>query len=222
MNKKMLIVLCMLGIVLVAIWVGIAYVQDPPEVTSYVREAKLNLDNQPTLGSSEALVEIVVFIDFKCISCKTFHEEVFPSIKTNYINKGKVKFTYVHATELGPDSEMLSRIAELIHMRKPQAYWDYVSLIFKHQGDPKTVWGNSGKIYTLISKELSAVDPELIRMDQYEKNITTQLSMDQKLMTQAGVTGLPSGLINGKPISNIFNTNIIGREIDLALDLIEK
>lgn len=221
MNKKMLIIV-MIGIAFVSILAGIVSLQDPVEATSYVREAKLNLNNQPTLGSSEAPVEVVVFIDFKCIPCKTFHEEVFPDLKTDYINKGKVKFTYVHAMEIGPDSEMLSRIAELIYARKPQAYWDYVSLMFKHQGDPQNIWGTSDKIYTLISKELSAVDPELIRNDQYETNVTVQLSMDQKLITQAGVTGLPSGLINGKPIVDIFNKNSIEREIDIALDSVQK
>lgn len=222
MNKKMLIVIVTVGIALASILVGVASSQDSEETTSYVREAKLNLENQPTLGSSDAPVEVVVFIDFKCRSCKTFHEEVFPDLKTDYINKGKVKFTYVHAVEVGPDSEMLARIAELIHTRKPQAYWEYVSLMFKHQEDPQIVWGTSGKIYKLISGQLPAVDQDLIRNDQYETNVTAQLSMDQKLMTQAGVTGLPSGLINGKPITNIFDKNVIEREIDRALDLVKK
>jgi len=44
------------------------------------------------MGSANAPVTIVEFVDLECPFCHRFHAEAFPLIKKNYIDTGKVKF----------------------------------------------------------------------------------------------------------------------------------
>src|SRR5690348_490690 len=47
-------------------------------------------------GSPSAPVWLVEISDFQCPFCKRWHEEVYPMIKRDYIDKGIVKMAYVH------------------------------------------------------------------------------------------------------------------------------
>ncbi|MBN8185856.1 DsbA family protein [Salipiger thiooxidans] len=50
-----------------------------------------------TLGQADAPVEIIEYGSFTCPHCAAFEENVFPQIKENYIDTGKVKFTFREA-----------------------------------------------------------------------------------------------------------------------------
>nr|WP_279388927.1 thioredoxin domain-containing protein [Baia soyae] len=51
---------------------------------------KFYLD-QPVLGNKEVAVTILEVGDFKCPSCRGFKEDIFPQLKKDYIETGKVK-----------------------------------------------------------------------------------------------------------------------------------
>ncbi len=44
------------------------------------------------LGREEAPVRLVEFFSFSCSHCERFHREVFPSLKRQYVDQGKVLF----------------------------------------------------------------------------------------------------------------------------------
>ena len=50
-----------------------------------------------TLGQADAPVEIIEYGSFTCPHCATFEQEVFPQLKEDYIDTGKVKFTFREA-----------------------------------------------------------------------------------------------------------------------------
>ena len=63
------------------------------------------IDGQPTLGDSDAPVTVVEFGDFKCPACKVWGEDVFPQLVSDYVDTGKVKFSYVNVLFHGEESE---------------------------------------------------------------------------------------------------------------------
>ena len=51
------------------------------------------LENK-SIGKKEAPIKMIEFASLTCGHCAKFHNEVFPLIKENYIDTGKIYFTY--------------------------------------------------------------------------------------------------------------------------------
>tara|TARA_Y100001960_G_C14384707_1_gene685579 strand:- start:39 stop:617 length:579 start_codon:yes stop_codon:yes gene_type:complete len=45
-------------------------------------------------GNIDANIEIIVFESLTCIHCANFHEEIYPKLKKNYIDKGLAKIEF--------------------------------------------------------------------------------------------------------------------------------
>ncbi len=54
----------------------------------------VEVGDSPFIGDSDAPVTIVYFSDFQCSFCGRFHAEVFPQLKSDYIDTGLVRFAY--------------------------------------------------------------------------------------------------------------------------------
>ena len=46
------------------------------------------------LGSKDAPIEVIEYMSLTCSHCATFHKEIYPEIKKNFIDKGFVKLEY--------------------------------------------------------------------------------------------------------------------------------
>ncbi|MBR9838421.1 MAG: DsbA family protein [Rhodobacteraceae bacterium] len=68
----------------------------PPLGAAGAQEAAAPVTDM-TLGQADAPVEIIEYGSFTCPHCAAFEENVFPQIKENYIDTGKVKFTFREA-----------------------------------------------------------------------------------------------------------------------------
>ena len=45
-------------------------------------------------GDIDAKIEIIVFESLTCVHCANFHEEIYPKLKKNYIDKGLAKIEF--------------------------------------------------------------------------------------------------------------------------------
>ncbi len=57
-------------------------------------EVDTSLVTEMTLGDAEAPVTVIEYASFTCPHCKSFHKDVFPQLKADYIDTGKVHFIY--------------------------------------------------------------------------------------------------------------------------------
>lgn len=64
----------------------------PVDINSLLRA--VSVDDDPVLGDSNAPITIVEFSDYQCPYCKRSFVQTIPSIKSNYIDNGKVKLVY--------------------------------------------------------------------------------------------------------------------------------
>ena len=64
-------------------------------------------------GNLDAPIEIIEYASFTCPHCATFHADVYPKLKINYIDKGLVKFIYreVYFDKYGMWASMIARCA---------------------------------------------------------------------------------------------------------------
>lgn len=66
----------------------------PPRRVADGQPTRVTLDikDAPVLGSKDAQVTIVEFMDYQCPYCKRFHSQTFPDLKKLYIDTGKIRF----------------------------------------------------------------------------------------------------------------------------------
>lgn len=54
--------------------------------------ADVSADDDPAIGNKNAKVEVIGFLDYQCPFCADFHNQSFQQLKTQYIDKGTVRF----------------------------------------------------------------------------------------------------------------------------------
>jgi protein-disulfide isomerase len=90
------------------------------------------LGREPMLGLASAPVSIVEFSDFQCGYCRKFWQETLPKLKSAYIDKGLVRFTYRHFAVLGKASEQAALASECA--AEQNRFWPYHDRLFENQG----------------------------------------------------------------------------------------
>lgn len=114
-NMKFIVVLTLVVVVILA---AVAVFSNKEE--SLPTETKqIDVTGQPSLGEKDAPVTVVEFGDFKCPSCKTWSEKIYPKLVNDYIETGQVKFSFVSVLFHGEESTLASIAAESVYERTP-------------------------------------------------------------------------------------------------------
>ena len=92
----------------------------------------LFLQGEPTLGAASAPLTIVEFSDFECSYCRRFHEQVFPQLKSQYIDTGLVRFVHKDLP-LPFHPHALPAAAAARCAGEQSRYWDMYSALFDQQ-----------------------------------------------------------------------------------------
>lgn len=101
-----------------------------------------------TIGNADAKVKLTEYASYTCPHCANFHDAVFKQLKTDYIDTGKVHFTFreVYFDRYGLWAAMVARCGG--DMR----YFGISGMLFEQQkdwaasDDPTAVVGNLKKI----------------------------------------------------------------------------
>ena len=91
-----------------------------------------------TMGDPNAPVKIVEYSDFQCPFCARFANETEAEIVQNYVNSGKVYFTYVPygpgGNYIGPESEAAAQAA--FCAAEQGKFWEFKETVFaNHTGE---------------------------------------------------------------------------------------
>ncbi len=169
----------------------------------------ISADDDPMLGSSDAVVTIVEFSDFECPFCGRFHTQTFPPIYNEYIKTGKAKFIY-RDFPLG-FHQFAQKAAEASECADEQGkYWEYHNTIFQNQG-------------SLSLENLKAWAKELgLNEDKFNQCLDSgamaaEVQKDLSEGSQYGVTGTPAFFINGKSVTGAQPFDVFKQMIDAEL-----
>ena len=53
-------------------------------------------DRARILGDSAAPVWVVIVSDFQCPYCKVWHDETFPALKREFVDRGRIRLAYLN------------------------------------------------------------------------------------------------------------------------------
>ena len=157
------------------------------------------------IGDPEAKVRISEYLSFTCPHCAAFHADVYPSLKSDYIDTGKVRLTYheVYFDQLGLLGGMLARCGG--EMR----YMGITDMLFAKQSDWAGASDLDGAVAALKKIGLAAgLDDAAMEaclrdntvaealVAHYQTSIATDFPDDS-------FSGTPSFIINGAHHSNM-------------------
>ena len=85
--------------------------------------------SEKVLGNENAPITLIEYASLTCHHCATFHNEVLPKIKSDYIDTGKLKFIY-RDFPLDHYALMASMIARCAGNKK---FFTFLKVLFKEQ-----------------------------------------------------------------------------------------
>jgi protein-disulfide isomerase len=129
-SRALFATLCLVMFVIAPLPVGGAAMAQ--EVTAALLEKPLSLPDM-ALGPVKAPITIVEFSSLTCPHCADFEENVFPMLRSKYIDTGKVRFVS-REFPLDLKAAAASMLARCIANGDAPKYFDAVTLLFKQQG----------------------------------------------------------------------------------------
>jgi protein-disulfide isomerase len=146
------------------------------------------------LGRTDAPVTIVEYASATCPHCAAFHKDVFPQLKSEFIDTGKVKFIFREFPfdDLALAAFMLARCAP------PEKYFPMIDVLFEQQ----KVWASKdartelAKIAQLAGIGQDGFDKCLKNAD-LAKGI---MAIRDKAANTYGVEATPTFFVNGKEL----------------------
>ncbi|KQS67846.1 disulfide bond formation protein DsbA [Rhizobium sp. Leaf371] len=164
------------------------------------------------IGKADAPVTIVEYMSMTCPHCANFHNQTFDTIKTKYVETGKVRFV-LREFPFDPRAAaafMLARCA-------PEGqYFPMVSMLFKQQ--EQWAAAQNGRDALLQMSKLAGFSQE-----SFEACLTNQKLLDdvnavmQKGMKEYQVASTPTFFINGKRYSGDMSVDTMSALIDPLL-----
>lgn len=167
----------------------------------------------PVLGKGNAKVTIIEFADFQCPFCGKWFTESEGNLIKDYVNTGKVKFSFRHFAFLGQESNWASEASECAN--EQGKFWDFHDYLFKNQ---------KGENQGTFSKENLKGFAANLGLDtlkfnacldggKYAKAVTD----DTKAGQTAGVSGTPTIFVNGQVMVGAQPYSVLKTLIDQEL-----
>lgn len=162
----------------------------------------VDLTDQPFMGAADAPVTVVEFGDYDCPYCQMFEQSIFPALKTQYIETGKVKFYFINYAFLGPESELAAAAARAVYEQDPQAFWRYHRALFNARGDGSQEWATPEKLVALAEQVVPEIDADALREALEQNTYRNRIQADLEMGRRAGVRGTPSIFVNGRLLTD--------------------
>lgn len=172
--------------------------------------------DEMVMGDPNAPVTMVEYAMFTCPHCADFNKDVFPKIKENFIDTGKVKLIFREVYFNAP-----SLWAALIARCAPaDRYFGIVDLLFETQAG----WLNSSDGATImknlygIGRQAGLTDAQMDACRQDQAFSEALVADYQRNMTADGIDATPTFIINGQKVDNLSYEEIAAK-LNAALAL---
>lgn len=148
------------------------------------------------MGAAKAPVTLIEYASLTCPHCAHFDEETFPKLKSEYIDKGLVKYIYRDF----PLDRVALMAAQIGRCLPPERYFGFVDVLFRQQPnwtsgrDPNQIKDNLRKLARLGGMSDETFDKCLNDKAVQDAVLNQQLKGEQEFK----VNSTPTLIINGK------------------------
>jgi protein-disulfide isomerase len=149
------------------------------------------------LGPANASVTITEYASMTCPHCAAFNEAVFPKIKSEYIDSGKVRYVF-REFPLDIKAAAGSMLARCIAKDDSAKYFTVIDLLFKQQND--WVMKNTTETLTRIGKQ-AGLSQQAVEDCLKDQALLDKIAADQKYANEVlKVDSTPTFFVNGERI----------------------
>ena len=149
------------------------------------------------LGPANAPVTITEFASMTCPHCAAFNETVFPKIKSEYIDTGKIRYVF-REFPLDIKAAAGSMLARCIAKDDAGKYFAVIDMLFKQQND--WVLKNTTETLIRIGKQ-AGLSQQAIEECLKDQALLDKIAADQKYASEVlKVDSTPTFFINGDKI----------------------
>ncbi len=160
---------------------------------------QIHISGSPTLGRKNAPIQMVLFEDFRCPSCRSFNVKLLPRIQESYITPGYASFTIVPLAFL-PESKPLANAALAVYQIAPDRFFSYVHGLCQGFGERETKTSIQEQLINL-AKSIGGIDllqfKACVMTDCHEATLEKNLALAKEIMGEE--FGTPTLYINGVP-----------------------
>jgi protein-disulfide isomerase len=147
------------------------------------------------LGPKEAAVTITEFASMTCPHCAHFTETVFPKIKSEFIDTGKIRFVF-REFPLDIKAAAGSMLARCIAKDDSGKYFAVIDMLFKQQNE--WVVKNTAETLTRIGKQ-AGLSQQQVEDCLKDQALLDKIAADQKFANEVlKVNSTPTFFINGE------------------------
>ena len=151
-----------------------------------------------SLGNPDAAVTVIEYASVTCPHCATFHETIYPAIKENYVDTGKVQFIFrefpTSPAQLSAVGSMLARCAA--DKGGKEAYFLVLDALFKTQRT--WIYGESPRVELVKIASQAGIDEagfdECVQRQELLDLINENVAIGQE---KYNVNSTPSFIVNG-------------------------
>lgn len=189
-----------------------AYVQKAQEASQQdskpktVKEGDYS-DDDPVLGDEDAPVTIVEFSDYQCPYCRSFFEEAYQDLKSEYIDTGKVKIVFRDYTldfhkDAIPAAVAASCVREISESDKK--YFEMHDKIFAGQS------AKGDGTVEITPEELKGYALDLgVNGDKYDKciadeDVAEEVAADLEEGRKLGISGTPAFILGTNVLEGAY------------------
>lgn len=166
-----------------------------------------------SMGSKTAPVTIYEYSSLGCFHCADFHLEVLPQIKSEYVDKGKVRVVFSNF----PLDQRSLKAAMLASCMPDDKYFDFISLLFKKQRE----WSLSLNAEKTLAKyaALNGLSEDKAYACMKDADKAQELvNARQQAMQTIKVQGTPTFVVANRNSREILNGFVKFEEIKPVID----
>ncbi|WP_428245752.1 DsbA family protein [Ferrovibrio sp.] len=161
------------------------------------------------LGKADAPVTIVEYASLTCPHCASFHANVLPVLKTEYIDTGKVKLIFRDF----PLDQLALAAAGIARCAGPERYYSFLEVMFSQQrawasaSDPRAALTQIARLGGMSTEQVDNCFTEQAVSDYI---LNSRLEGNQKF----NVNSTPTLIVNGKTLAGVPTIDELRKLID--------
>jgi protein-disulfide isomerase len=171
-----------------AVLLGLGHAAGPSWAAEPRVGRPVELTGRPVLGVNTAPVLVVEISNFKCTQCRKFHENVFPTLRKDYIDTGKIQWVVVNASD--DESEQYGKIFSIARCAQRQGkYWELLDGLFSVANRAPSV------LEALVAKS-PLLDRSELEICLQDRGVRSAVAKDFELAARLKIRGTPTFVIS--------------------------